>query len=83
MSMLIQAIAVGFSVTGVMLYMFIRESLKLYAVMSPGWTSLTTTENGVLTGSGMRTVGCGIGTGLCAVAGCFLNESDDALVVSQ
>jgi hypothetical protein len=59
MSMLIQAIAVGFSVTGVMLYMFIRESLKLYAVMSPGWTSLTTTENGVLTGSGMRTVGCG------------------------
>jgi putative ABC transport system permease protein len=77
MSMLILAIAVGFGVTGVMLYMFTSESLQQYAVLS----ALGTLPSQLLKMVFLQAMVCGLsgagmGTGLCALADLFLRNSD-------
>jgi len=77
MSMLILAIAVGFGVTGVMLYMFTSESLKQYAVLSAlGTLPSQLLKMVFLQAAVCGLSGAGIGTGLCAVADLFLHKSD-------
>jgi putative ABC transport system permease protein len=69
-AMLILAMAVGFGVAGIMLYMFTYESLEQYAVLK----AMGATPRGllmmVLVQSGLcAAIGAGIGLGLCALLG--------------
>lgn len=77
MSMLTMAIAVGFGVTGVMLYMFTSEHLRQYAVLGAlgGTPRLLMTMVFFQSGT-CGLLGTGIGVGLCGAAGLLLRGSD-------
>ena len=77
MSMLTMAIAVGFGVTGVMLYMFTNEHLRQYAVLGAlgGTPRLLMTMIFFQAGT-CGLLGTGIGVGLCGAAGLLLRGGD-------
>jgi len=69
-SMLVLAMAVGFGVAGVMLYMFTHASLGQYAVLKAmGATSKMLISIVCVQGGFCALVGTGLGLGMCAVAG--------------
>ncbi|OJU30564.1 MAG: hypothetical protein BGN91_06390 [Nitrobacter sp. 62-13] len=69
-SMLVLAMAVGFGVTGVMLYMFTHASLGQYAVLKAmGATSKMLISIVCVQAGFCALVGTGLGLGMCAIAG--------------
>lgn len=77
MSMLTLAIAVGFGITGVMLYMFTSEHLRQYAVLGALGATPRVLMNMVFLQAGTCGVlGTGIGVGACGVAGLMLRGGD-------
>lgn len=77
MSMLTLAIAVGFGVTGVMLYMFTSEHLRQYAVLGAlGGTPRVLTIMVFLQSGTCGVLGTGIGVGACGLAGILIRGSN-------
>jgi putative ABC transport system permease protein len=69
-SMLVLAMAVGFAVAGVMLYMFTHASLGQYAVLKAmGATSKMLISIVCVQAGFCALVGTGLGLGMCAIAG--------------
>lgn len=69
-SMLVLAMAVGFGVAGVMLYMFTHASLGQYAVLKAMGATSTTLISIVCVQAGFcALIGTGLGLGMCTVAG--------------
>lgn len=69
-AMLTLAMSVGFSVTGVMLYMFTYENLKQYAVLKAMGATPRLLLTMVFVQAGLcALLGTGIGLGLCALLG--------------
>lgn len=77
MSMLTMAIAVGFGVTGVMLYMFTNENLRQYAVLGAlGATPRTLMTMVFLQSGTCGLIGTGVGVGACGIVGLLLRGGD-------
>jgi putative ABC transport system permease protein len=69
-AMLTLAMAVGFGVTGVMLYMFTNENLRNYAVLSAMGATPRLLLTMVFAQAGLcALLGTGLGLGLCAIVG--------------
>lgn len=69
-AMITLAMLVGFGVTGVMLYMFTRESLRQYAVLSAMGAAPRVLLSMVFAQAGLcGLLGTGLGLGLCGVLG--------------
>ena len=68
--MLVLAMAVGFGVSGVILYMFTTESLKQYAVLKTMGATSRLLLAMILTQVGVSALlGTGFGLGICAILG--------------
>lgn len=74
-AMLYLAMAVGFGVTGVMLYMFTYESMEQYAVLKAMGAMPKLLITMILAQAGLcALIGTGIGLGVCAVVGQLATE---------
>ncbi len=76
-SMLTIAMAVGFGVTGVMLYMFTNENLKQYALLKAMGATPRLLLSMIFVQAGLcGLVGTGLGLGLCAIVGQIAVQAD-------
>ena len=76
-SMLTIAMAVGFGITGVMLYMFTKENLKQYAVLKAMGATSNLLLSMILVQAGLcGLLGTGLGLGLCAIIGQIAVQAD-------